>query len=154
MKNSRRPLLGLLLLSLCLPVGAAQAADGKPARPHIIFILTGDLGPGDLGCYGGRQAPTPRIDQLAKEGTRFTQYYAPRRVAGQHVSRALRGTSKTPLPAISHLHLPIKPPHFSSPSEEDEEWTEPKPAPIPAAWGCSADGCGRGPARCAALPYR
>jgi hypothetical protein len=73
MKISRRPLLALLLFSFCLPLGAAQAADGKPARPHIIFILTDDLGPGDLGCYGGRQAPTPRIDQLAKEGTRFAQ---------------------------------------------------------------------------------
>jgi arylsulfatase A-like enzyme len=76
MKISRRPLLALLLFSFCLPLGAAQAADGKPARPHIIFILTDDLGPGDLGCYGGRQAPTPRIDQLAKEGTRFAQYYS------------------------------------------------------------------------------
>jgi arylsulfatase A-like enzyme len=45
-------------------------------RPNIIIILADDLGLGDVGCYGGKQAPTPRIDQLAREGTRFTQYYS------------------------------------------------------------------------------
>lgn len=38
--------------------------------------MADDLGPDDLGCYGGRQAATPRIDHLAKEGTRFAQYYS------------------------------------------------------------------------------
>ena len=45
-------------------------------KPHIIIILADDLGPGDLGCYGGKIAPTPNLGRLAKEGTRFTQYYA------------------------------------------------------------------------------
>ena len=45
-------------------------------RPNIILILTDDMGYGDLGCYGGKLVPTPNIDQLANEGTRFTQYYA------------------------------------------------------------------------------
>ncbi len=34
------------------------------------------MGYGDVGCYGGKFVPTPNIDRLAKEGTRFTQYYA------------------------------------------------------------------------------
>lgn len=34
------------------------------------------MGYGDIGCYGGKFAPTPNVDKLAKEGTRFTQYYS------------------------------------------------------------------------------
>ena len=75
MKTFRRQWLALLLVAACTWPGSARAGAAKPARPHIIFILADDLGPGDLGCYGGQQAPTPRLDQFAKEGTRFTQYY-------------------------------------------------------------------------------
>ena len=63
------------------PVLLADAQTPAPEKaaeqkPHIILILTDDMGIGDLGCYGGTQAPTPNIDRLAKEGTRFTQYYS------------------------------------------------------------------------------
>jgi arylsulfatase A-like enzyme len=61
-------------LSAYLIGAAAHAADQK--QPHIIFVLADDLGPGDLGCYGGTIAPTPHIDQLATGGLRFTQFYA------------------------------------------------------------------------------
>ncbi|MDM0081141.1 arylsulfatase [Variovorax sp. J31P179] len=53
---------------------AAVAADRKP---NVVFILADNVGYGDLGPYGGgelRGAPTPRIDQLAREGLRLTQY--------------------------------------------------------------------------------
>ena len=52
----------------------ASVADAD--RPNIIFILTDDMGYGDLGCYGGKFAPTPNIDRLAREGIRFKQYYS------------------------------------------------------------------------------
>jgi arylsulfatase A-like enzyme len=39
-------------------------------RPNVVFMLVDNLGWGDLGCYGG-MAPTPRLDQLAREGMRF-----------------------------------------------------------------------------------
>ena len=45
--------------------------------PNIVLILADNLGWGELGCYGGgalRGAPTPRIDALATEGTRFTNF--------------------------------------------------------------------------------
>ncbi len=46
-------------------------------KPNIVFMLSDNLGYGDLGCYGGgviRGAPTPNIDQLAKDGKRFTNF--------------------------------------------------------------------------------
>ncbi len=45
-------------------------------KPNIIFILTDDMGYGDVGCYGGKFVPTPNIDRMANEGKRFTQYYS------------------------------------------------------------------------------
>ena len=37
-------------------------------KPNIVVIMTDNQGYGDLGCYGGVRAETPRIDQLASEG--------------------------------------------------------------------------------------
>lgn len=45
-------------------------------RPHMVFVYADDMGVGDVGCYGGKIAPTPNIDRLAAEGIRFTQYYS------------------------------------------------------------------------------
>ncbi len=44
------------------------------APPHIIVVLADDLGVGDVGVYGGK-VPTPHLDAMAREGTRFTQFY-------------------------------------------------------------------------------
>ncbi len=50
------------------------------SRPNVIFIVADDLGFADLGCYGGRDAAfgriSPRIDEMAAGGLRFTQGYA------------------------------------------------------------------------------
>ena len=43
---------------------------------NIIYIMADDLGWGDLGCYGQEMVATPRLDQLASEGMRFTDHYA------------------------------------------------------------------------------
>ncbi len=45
-----------------------------PARPNVLLILADDLGFSDLGCYGGEIA-TPHLDQLARDGLRFRQFY-------------------------------------------------------------------------------
>lgn len=64
-----------LLIALGLLAGASLGAADRQ-RPNIIFILADDLGYGDVGVYGQTLIRTPRIDQLAKEGMRFTQFYA------------------------------------------------------------------------------
>lgn len=53
----------------------ALAAEST-TRPNIVFILADDLGYGELGCYGQQVIETPCLDQMAKEGMRFRQFYA------------------------------------------------------------------------------
>jgi arylsulfatase A-like enzyme len=52
---------------LLVPPTSAQAA-----RPNIVLIYADDIGYGDLGCYGATAVKTPRLDQLARDGLRFT----------------------------------------------------------------------------------
>ena len=51
----------------------AGRADGPP---NIVFILADDLGYGELGSYGQKRIRTPRLDRMAADGMRFTQFYA------------------------------------------------------------------------------
>ena len=46
------------------------------AKPNIVFFLVDDLGWRDVGCYGSTFYETPHVDQLAKDGVRFTNAYA------------------------------------------------------------------------------
>ena len=43
-------------------------------KPNIILIMADDLGFSDLGSFGS-EINTPNLDQLAKNGLRFTQFY-------------------------------------------------------------------------------
>jgi uncharacterized sulfatase len=67
-----RPRLTALLLLACIPLAAASA----PARPNVLLILADDLGAADLPAYGNAFHETPHLDRLAREGLRFTQFYA------------------------------------------------------------------------------
>jgi len=53
----------------------SQSRAGR-TRPNIVLILAGDLGFGDLACYGGAKILTPHIDQLARDGVRFTDFHS------------------------------------------------------------------------------
>lgn len=64
----------LMCLLGVLTVTAATAQSQKQ-KPNIIYIYADDLGYGELGCYGQQKIKTPNLDQLAKEGIRFTQHY-------------------------------------------------------------------------------
>jgi arylsulfatase A-like enzyme len=84
--------------------GAGQQPPNTP--PNIILIHADDLGYGDLSVYGQKRFTTPSLDRLAREGTRFTQYYsgstvcAPSRavlMTGKHTGHAwIRGNGGLP----------------------------------------------------------
>ncbi|WP_298287464.1 sulfatase-like hydrolase/transferase [uncultured Lutibacter sp.] len=63
-------------------------------KPNVIIIYTDDQGAVDLGSYGAKDIYSPNIDQLAKEGTRFTQGYVAAPVCAP--SRAAMLTGKYP----------------------------------------------------------
>ncbi len=62
--------LSAALFLMC--VATLRAAD----PPNIILIFVDDLGWRDVGCYGNDFIDTPSIDQLARQGMRFTDFYA------------------------------------------------------------------------------
>ncbi|MBM3860172.1 MAG: arylsulfatase [Verrucomicrobia bacterium] len=86
-------------------------AAGRP--PNLIWIMADDLGYGDLGCYGQKVILTPHLDRMAREGMRFTQFYAgatvcaPSRsvlMTGQHQGRTpVRGNAGADNPTAQAL---------------------------------------------------
>jgi len=65
-------LLKKCVAALTLASATALAAD----TPNLIWIMADDLGYGELGCYGQQVIQTPRLDRMAKDGLRFTHFYA------------------------------------------------------------------------------
>ena len=73
----RRSLLGLTCATIVGAASMVLPAIAQEKKPNVVFILADNVGYGDLGPYGSgelRGAPTPRIDQLANEGLRLTQF--------------------------------------------------------------------------------
>lgn len=69
---------GIAGLMACSVARCSAAASAPPSatRPSFVFVLVDDLGWTDLGCYGSSFYETPRLDQLAASGVRFTSAYA------------------------------------------------------------------------------
>jgi arylsulfatase A-like enzyme len=87
MQHSIPRILTVLLLGTCL-----TAASFGQERPNLIWIMADDLGYGELGCYGQDVIVTPRIDEMARQGMRFTQFYAGATVCAP--SRSVLNTGK------------------------------------------------------------
>lgn len=68
--NLRLAIVGLVLFTVC------DFASSKDRLPNIIYIMTDDLGYGDLGSYGQKVVQTPNLDRMASEGMRFTDHYS------------------------------------------------------------------------------
>jgi arylsulfatase A-like enzyme len=71
------PLLAAAILCAIAPAKAVEQKSNAGKKPNIIFVLTDNLGYGELGVYGGgvlRGAPTPGIDKPASEGMRLLNF--------------------------------------------------------------------------------
>ncbi len=95
----------LFCFLICAHIGVSQP------RPNIILIIADDVGWDDIGCYGNTAIRTPNIDQLAKEGMRFTNVFvtssscSPSRasiITGRYPHNTGAAELHTPLPA--HLN--------------------------------------------------
>jgi len=78
------------LLWAVVGAGSARSQNPQPPRPNIVIIFTDDQGYADLACYGNTKNKTPRLDKLAREGTRFTSFYS-QTVCGPSRSALLTG---------------------------------------------------------------
>lgn len=72
---NRRTFLHAAIGGAALGLHSPTQAQSRP--PNIVFIYADDLGYGDLSCYGATAHTTPRLDRLAAEGVRFTDFYVP-----------------------------------------------------------------------------
>jgi arylsulfatase A-like enzyme len=77
-RSSRRQFLKQVgAAAMALSAWPAQGCKAQSEdKPSIVYILTDDLGYGDLACYGQKKIRTPNLDRMAAEGMRFTQHYA------------------------------------------------------------------------------
>lgn len=65
----------LLMVGVALVAGVVTVKAQPPIPPNIVIILADDMGYGDLGCFGSPNIRTPRLDGMAAEGQRWTNFY-------------------------------------------------------------------------------
>ena len=97
----------LRILVLLFPVSVYAQVNETQRRPNVILIYSDDQGWADLGVYGSPDLYTPNLDQLARKGVRFTQFYSASPVCSP--SRAAVLTGRFPqsagLPGNASSHL-------------------------------------------------
>ena len=106
MNQNFKVILIILLISF--------SAYAQSKKPNIVLILADDLGVGDLGAFGQKFIKTPNLDQMAKNGIRFTNFYssapvcAPSRASlmtGKHQGHAvIRGNE-----GLNGERIPLRP---------------------------------------------
>jgi len=90
-----RPIFGILLLIFAAAAFTPIRLAAAEPPPNIVVVFADDLGYGDLGCFGHPTIRTPNLDQMAREGMRFTQFYAAASVCTP--SRAALLTGRLPI---------------------------------------------------------
>lgn len=80
--------LSWLLFGVVL-FGGEVAVSERPV--NFVVVYADDLGYADVGCFGGQELVTPHLDQMAKEGTRFTNFYVSQAVCSASRAALLTG---------------------------------------------------------------
>jgi arylsulfatase A-like enzyme len=70
---------------------SATADSSLVAPPNVVLIFCDDMGYGDLASYGSKTNRTPHLDQLAREGVRFTRFYVPQPVCSASRAALMTG---------------------------------------------------------------
>src|SRR5258706_7240146 len=91
-----------LTITILFFVSAQLIAQKNSGKPNIILIVADDLGYGDVGCYGQQKIETPNIDKLAKQGLKFTQFYAGTAVCAPSRATLLTGLHTGHVPVSSN----------------------------------------------------
>ena len=78
----------------------------QAAPPNFIFVLSDDIAQGDLGCYGQELIQTPRLDQMAAEGTRYLQAYCGTSVCAPSRSSFFTGLHTGHCPVRGNYEVP------------------------------------------------
>lgn len=69
----RMPFLAVII---CLTTAFVLPATAAKTKPNVLLVMVDDLGYNDLSCYGSPTMKTPILDDMAKDGMRFTDFYA------------------------------------------------------------------------------
>lgn len=80
-----------ILLAGLLFFGSTGIGLAAERPPNIVLMFADDLGYADLACYGNKTIRTPNLDQLAKDGIRFTHFYVPQAVCSASRAALLTG---------------------------------------------------------------
>ena len=84
----RLRLLTITVLLLAMSIQPAQVIGQRVQqsgrKPNVVLIIMDDLGYGDIGSYGVRDARTPNLDRLAREGVRLTNHTRTARTVRRH----------------------------------------------------------------------
>src|SRR5436853_1289943 len=122
---SRSDIDGGMVMMRCVLAAVALACAAPPApaaapRTNVVLILVDDMGWTDLGCYGSDFYQTPHVDQLARDGVRFTQAYSACTVCSPTRAAVLTGK----YPARLHITdwIPGLPP--ANPKLLVPDWTK------------------------------
>jgi N-acetylgalactosamine-6-sulfatase len=99
----------------------ARAASRLETPPNFIFILTDDMGWGDLGAFGHPYLKTPNLDRFVAESKRFKQFYSANPVCSP--SRTAFMTSQYPARLRMHGHLAD---HSQNAARGMPNWLDPK----------------------------
>ncbi|MFM1770152.1 MAG: Choline-sulfatase [Verrucomicrobiota bacterium] len=107
MRRMNRVICWLVLVGVCVVGRAAE-------RPNVVWIVAEDFSP-SLGCYGDSYARTPRLDQFAAEGARFTRCFTHAPVCAPSRSGLITGRYPTSM-GSHHMRSQLlrPPPTFTS----------------------------------------